>query len=77
MREPATRPGYRLFFDPTGPFREATLHRYKYALVVLDDFSGLVQTKLMVRLSEWFIHLSGLVKRIEAEALPRPSSRGS
>ena len=67
VREPATRPGYRLFFDPIGPFREATLHRYKYALVVLDDFSGLVQTKLMVRLSEWFIHLSGLVKRIEAE----------
>ena len=67
IREPATRPGYRLFFDPIGPFKEATLHRYKYALVVLDDFSGLLQTKFMVRLSEWFTHLSGLVKRIEAE----------
>ena len=63
----APRPGYRLFFDPIGPFKEATLHRYKYALIVLDDFSGLLQTRLMVRLSEWFVHLSGLVKRIEAE----------
>ena len=34
---------------------------------MLDDFSGLLQTKFMVRLSEWFTHLSGLVKRIEAE----------
>ena len=67
IREPATRPGFRLFFDPIGPFKEATLHRYKYALVVLDDFSGLLQAKFMVRLSEWFTHLSGLVKRIEAE----------
>ena len=67
VREPATRPGFRLYFDPIGPFREATLHRYKYALVVLDDFSGLLQTKFMVRMSEWFSHLSGLVKRIEAE----------
>ena len=67
VREPAPRPGYRLFFDPIGPFKEATLHRYKYALIVLDDFSGLLQTRLMVRLSEWFVHLSGLVKRIEAE----------
>ena len=49
VREPAARPGYRLFFDPIGPFKEATLHRYKYALIVLDDFSGLLQTKLMVR----------------------------
>ena len=61
------RPGYRLFFDPVGPFKEATLHRYKYALVVLDDFSGLVQTKLMIRLSDWFAHLTALVRRIEAE----------
>ena len=30
---------------------------------MLDDFNGLLQ----VRLSEWFTHLSGLVKRIEAE----------
>ena len=67
IREPATRPGFRLFFDPIGPFKEATLHRYKYALVVLDDFSGLLQAKFMVRLSEWFSHLSGLIKRIEAE----------
>ena len=67
VREPAARPGYRLFFDPIGPFKEATLHRYKYALIVLDDFSGLLQTKLMVRLSEWFVNLSSLVKRIEAE----------
>ena len=67
VREPATRPGYRLFFDPIGPFKEATLHRYKYALVVLDDFSGLLQTKLMIRLSDWFAHLSALVRRIEAE----------
>ena len=67
VRELAPRPGFRLYFDPIGPFREATLHRYKYALVVLDDFSGLLQTKFMVRMSEWFAHLSGLVKRIEAE----------
>ena len=67
VREPATRPGFRLYFDPIGPFREATLHRYRYALVVLDDFSGLLQAKFMVRLTEWFSHLSGLVKRIEAE----------
>ena len=67
VRELAHRPGLRLYFDPIGPFREATLHRYKYALVVLDDFSGLLQTKFMVRMSEWFAHLSGLVKRIEAE----------
>ena len=57
VREPASRPGFRLFFDPVGPFREPTLHRFRYALVVLDDFSGLVHTKLMAK----------LVKRIEAE----------
>ena len=67
MREPATRPGFRLFFDPVGPFRESTLHRFRYALIVLDDFSGLIHTRLMVRLSDWFGLLAGLVKRIEAE----------
>ena len=67
VREPASRPGFRLFFDPVGPFREPTLHRFRYALVVLDDFSGLVHTKLMARLSDWFGMLAGLVKRIEAE----------
>ena len=64
MREPA---GFRLFFDPIGPFRVPTLSRFKYALVVLDDFSGLVYLRMMGRLNEWFHHLSQLVKRIEAE----------
>ena len=67
LREPAVRPGFRLFFDPIGPFRVPTLSRFKYALVVLDDFSGLVYLRMMVRLNEWFHHLSQLVKRIEAE----------
>jgi hypothetical protein len=56
-----------LFFDPIGPFRVPTLHRFKYALIVLDDYSGLVHLRLMVRLEEWFEHLSGLIKRVEAE----------
>ena len=67
LREPATRPGFRLFFDPIGPFRVPTLSRFKYALGVMDDYSGLIHLRLMVRLSEWFSHLSALVKRIEAE----------
>ena len=33
LREPAVRPGFRLFFDPIGPFRVPTLSRFKYALV--------------------------------------------
>ena len=33
----------------------------------MDDYSGLIHLRLMVRLSEWFSHLSALVKRIEAE----------
>ena len=67
LREPAIRPGFRLFFDPIGPFRVPTLSRFKYALVVVDDYSGLVHLRLMVRLNEWFPHLTSLVKRIEAE----------
>ena len=67
LREPAIRPGFRLFFDPIGPFRTPTLGRFRYALVVLDDFSGLVHLRLNVRLNEWFQHLSALIKRIEAE----------
>ena len=31
LREPAVRPGFRLFFDPIGPFRVPTLSRFKYA----------------------------------------------
>ena len=61
VREPATRPGFRLYFDPIGPFKEATLHRYKYALVVLDDFSGLLQT------SSWSDSLSGLLISLVGE----------
>ena len=67
LREPALRPGFRLFFDPIGPFRVPTLSRFKYALVDLDDYSGMAHLRLMARLNEWFQHLSALVKRIEAE----------
>ena len=67
LREPATRPGFRLFFDPIGPFRVPTLSRFRYALVVMDDYSGLVHLRLMVRLNEWFSHLTALIRRIEAE----------
>ena len=67
MRDPAVRPGFRLFFDPIGPFRVPTLSRFKYALVVMDDYSGLVHLRMMVRLQEWFHHLTALIKRMEAE----------
>ena len=67
LREPATRPGFRLFFDPIGPFRVPTLSRFRHALVVMDDYSGLVHLRLMVRLNEWFSHLTALIRRIEAE----------
>ena len=56
-----------MFFDPIGPFRMPTLSRFKYALVVMDDFSGLIHLRMMVRLNEWFHHLTALIKRIEAE----------
>ena len=63
IREPATRPGFRLFFDPIGPFKEATLH-----LVVLDMISvAFCRPNSWSGFRIWFTHLSGLVKRIEAE----------
>ena len=33
----------------------------------MDDYSGLVHLRMMVRLQEWFHHLTALIKRMEAE----------
>lgn len=67
LREPAPRPGYRLHFDPFGPFPERLADGSFYGLLFADAYSTVLWFDTLPTLKDWFTHLKALILKIEAD----------
>ena len=61
LREPAPRPGYRLHFDPFGPFPERLADGSFYGLLFADAYSTVLWFDTLPTLKDWFTHLKALI----------------
>ena len=64
LRELAPRPGYRIHFDPFGPFPERLADGSYYGLLFADAYST-VDT--IPTLKDWFAHLKTVVLQVESD----------
>ena len=67
LREPAPRPGYRLHFDPFGPFPERLADGSFYGLLFADAYSTVLWFDTLPTLKHWFAHLKALILKIESD----------
>ena len=67
LREPAPRPGYRLHFDPFGPFPERLADGSFYGLLFADAYSTVLWFDTLPTLKDWFTCLKSLILKIEAD----------
>ena len=67
LREPAPRPGYRIHFDPFGPFPERLADGSYYGLLFADAYSTVVWFDTMPTLGDWYSHLKAVILQIESE----------
>ena len=67
LREPAPRPGYRLHFDPFGPFPERLADGSFYGLLFADAYSTVLWFDTMPTLKDWFPRLKALILKIESD----------
>ncbi len=63
----AVRPGFRLHFDPFGPFADRLSDGTYYGFLIVDAYSRVMWLDTMATLKEWFPRLRALLARIEAE----------
>lgn len=63
----AVRPGFRLHFDPFGPFSDRLSDGTYYGFLVVDAYSRVLWLDTMATMREWFPRLRSLLSRIEAE----------
>ena len=63
----AARSGYRVHFDPFGPFNERLSDGTYYGLLFVDAYSRVLWFDTIPSLKEWFPRLCSLVTRIETE----------
>ena len=67
LREPAPRPGYRLHFDPFGPFPERLADGSFYGLLFADAYSTVLWFDTLPTLKDWFHCLKSLILKIESD----------
>ena len=67
LREPAPRPGYRLHFDPFGPFPERLADGSFYGLLFADAYSTVLWFDTLPTLKDWFPYLKALILKIESD----------
>ena len=67
LREPAPRPGYRIHFDPFGPFPERLADGSYYGLLFADAYSTVLWFDTMPTLGDWYSHLKAVILQIESE----------
>ena len=67
LREPAPRPGYRIHFDPFGPFPERLADGTFYGLLFADAFSSVLWFDTLPTLKDWFARLKAVVAQVEAD----------
>ena len=67
LREPAPRPGYRLHFDPFGPFPERLADGSFYGLLFADAYSTVLWFDTLPTLKDWFPYLKAPILKIESD----------
>ena len=67
LREPAPRPGYRIHFDPFGPFSDRLVDGSYYGLLFTDAYSSVLWFDTLPTLKDWFSRLKAVVAQLEAD----------
>ena len=67
LRELAPRPGYRIHFDPFGPFPERLADGSFFGLLFADAYSTVLWFDPIPTLKDWFAHLKTVVLQVESD----------